>query len=188
MTTYYWQNSPLSIAFRKLRKMVASSPAFLSRSGIGTYSYDMSMTRVWTEYVPDQGELIADTLNQLATEPLMPRAAIWPIEIGHAAAAGGAQVYTLPSGMMHLYLVCQPLATINDWNSKREEAACFLDQWLLDVMALSGADDPTSDDGLGFLTITKGDAAVIDHSPFKDRATVGDFYYRSVALKFGDEG
>ena len=182
MTTYYWQNAPLSIAFRKLRKMVASSASFLSRSGEGSYSLAMSKRRVWTEYVPAIGELAADTGNQSAVAPVMPWASIWPIEVGLNAVAGGAQVYTLPSGMMHLYLACQPLTSITDWNDRREEAVCFLDQWTNDIVALSGADDPTSDDGLGFLTITKADAALIDHTPFIDRASEGDFFYRNVVL------
>lgn len=182
-----WPNSPLSIALKKLRKMVASSAAFLTRSGETTYSLDMSKRRVWTEYIPNRDELIRETGNEFAINPTMPWAAIWPMNTGSQAVACGAQVQTLPNGLIHLYVACQPLATLTDWNDRREEAVGFLDQWICDVMNLSGADDSTSDDGMGHLTIVRDESVTIDHVPFKDRQTIGDFYYQSVSLKYGDE-
>ena len=182
-----WPSSPVAIAMKKLRKMVALSAAFLTRSGETTYSLDMSKRRVWTEYIPNRDELIRDTGNEFSVSPVMPWAAIWPMNTGSNAVAGGIKVQTLPSGLIHLYVACQPLVTIAEWNDRRDEAIAFLDQWVADVMDLSGADDATSDDGMGHLTITRAESVVIDHVPFKDRQTVSDFYYQSFSLKYGDE-
>lgn len=180
-----WPNSPMLTAIRKVRKMVALSSALQTRAGI-TYATALA-SRVWTEYVPTIDELVRDTGNEFSDAPVMPWAAIWPMQVGTFAVSGGARVWTSPNGGIHLYLACQPLTTLATWNDKREEAVGFLDQWFQDVIALSGADDPTTDDGMGHLTITHSESVIIDHAPFKSRESTGDFYYQSYQLKYGDE-
>ena len=183
-----WPDSPLLSAITKLRRMVALSPAFLTRAAI---TYEEALERVWTEYVPGIDELIEDTQNQAVIPPVSPFASIWPMSTGFDMTAGGSQVFVLPEGMMHLYLACEPLESITGWNERREESIGFLDQWMKEIMGLSGsgviADDDPTDDGEGYLTITKAGAALIDHTPFKERASLGDFFFQSVALKYGDQ-
>lgn len=180
----YWPNSPLYVAFYKLRRMIALSPAFQIRAGIG---YSDAIKRVWTEYVPTIDELVRETKNETAVQPQMPFASIWVVSTASDQASGGSQVWTIPDGSLHLYLACHPLATILDWNDRREEAMGFLDQWLIDIMNLSGSYDSGSTDGMDHLTIRKADSPLSDHVPAKVRESSGDHYYRVVALRYGDQ-
>ena len=164
--------------------MIALSPTFQARAGI---DFTAAMRRVFIEYVPTKDELIAETGDISLVDPVMPFAAITPMSTGFGAVTGGVQVFTLPNGTLHFYLACEPRPDLTDWNERRIEAFCFLDQWLADILALSGQDDPTTTDGMGHLTITKAQSSLIDHAPWKSRATTGGKYYQSVGLTYGDE-
>ena len=179
--TLAWPNSPVAVALKKVRKMVALSASLQSRAAI---DYTAALNRVFIEYIPDQEELIRDTGNEFVAPPVSPWAAIWPMETSNESVEGGIQLFTIPAGMMHLYVACEPLPTITDWNESRLEAVGFLDQWIQDVLALSGAEDATSDDGMGHLTIVAAPVHVIDHTAFKTRESTGNFYYMSCGLKY----
>ncbi len=172
----------------KLRRMVALSSAFRTRAAI---DYPTALTRVWTEYVPNVDELMRETKTQTVIEPLRPCASIWPMSTAFDGVGGGDHVYTIPQGMMHLYLSCEPLDTLIDWNDRREEAIGFLDQWFTEIMAISGSgviqSPDTTNDGEGYLTIKKAGAAIIDHVPFKTQESTGDIFFQQIALQYGDE-
>lgn len=179
-----WPNSPAAIAMKKLRRMVALSSAFQTRAGI---EYEDAIKRVFFEYVPNAGELLREGAEESTVDPVSPFAAIWPMTTDANAVAGGAQVWTLSNGILHLYVSCDPLPELTDWNERRLEAVGFLDQWIQDVINLSGADDDDTDDGMGHLEIVHAPINMIDHVPFKDRKSAGDYYYMSVGLKYGGE-
>ncbi len=182
--TAFWTESPLEHAIRKLRRMVALSAAFQTRAAI---DYDTALTRVWVEYVPNVDELNKEQGSVKAVNPPSPFAAIWPMSTGMNPIAGGQQVWSIPEGMLHLYIACGPLPSLHDWNDRRLEAIGFLDQWMVDITNLSGADDPDTEDDTGHLTISKGGAVVIDHTPFKDRTPENEKYFQSIGLKYGDD-
>lgn len=172
----------------KLRNMVALSPAFQAR---GSLTFATALNSVFYEYVPGVDELIDYTKNNLAPRPQMPFAAVWPMSAAWTADGGGAQVWSIPGGMMHLHLACNPSPTILDWNDSRLEAVGFLDQWLADIIALSGsgvtASGDTSGDTTGYLTITKAAVALVGHSPYKTDDTTGNLFWYDVGLQYGDE-
>lgn len=136
MTDTYVPTMPDAVAMHKLRKMVSLSPTLQGRSGLSaTGLYD----RVF--FLTADGDL---------TDPVV---LIDVAESSQKFKAGGGRNFLYPAGSLELIIEFVPNTDYSSENDKRLEAADIMSGIMQDIADLAGADDPSSEDGNGHLTI-----------------------------------
>lgn len=175
-----------SKAMVQLRRMVALSAAFQAKVDD---DYDACLARVMYEGVPNDS--LAESEESTAPSADKPFASIWLVSTGWRMVAGGSQNHLVPTGMLHLYLLTPRVEVASEgWNDARLEAVQFLGNWEADIVALFGADDTSAGTkaivGEGHLAGTLSDTPSHEHVAKQIRDSAGDFFFRHVAISYGD--
>lgn len=139
------------------------------------------------EGIPDRDLAQAEDTIELQNDA--PFASIWPHSSGWDAVAGGSQIHMRPRAEIHLYLMTPRNPNYPGWNNGRLEAIDFLENWTADIVALSGADDSGTPviTGEGHLAINSIECPMHDHTPKELQASVEDFFFRHMILRYGDD-
>jgi hypothetical protein len=152
----YVPTSPDGVAMHKLRRMVSLSYSLKKRCGIGTqelwercFYRDADSEETMPFYVIDLNSG-SDTLLQ-----------------------GGGQNFLVPKGTLLLIVEVGPKPGISRENDRRLEAVDTFSNLRKDIVDLSAADDPESDDGSSHLSITEGSLIQVMETPKKLVDTIG---------------
>ena len=157
----------------KLRRMVALSPTW-KQAIAGLPSKPEAPDRVWLK-------------NALGIEPRPLAVVSLGDEHSHYLIAGGDHNHLRPRGSLVLYLsIDTPPEFYEDAVSAEFFAGSFFGQVIDDVVAISAADDPDSEDGTSHLSIVGTRLQDFDETAYQDANSLSRFYWAAYAIAWGD--
>lgn len=165
----------LALPALKLRRMVELSPTW-QQAIDGTDRPVDAPYRVW----------LRDVVGEVA-RPF----AVVSIGGVHAYTLqyGGDQNYLRPSGQLFLFLTIDSPPEYNDDRVSAEfYASSILGSVIDDVVSLSAADDPGSEDGTSHLMITAARLEQFGENPEEHWQSLGRFFYMGYTFDWGDGG
>ena len=160
-------------ALVKLRKMVASSAEFKTQTGSGTV--DEALQHVY----------LRDVTGEDQPRPLA------VVSVGddfrYGQSGGGSFNYLRPAGQLGLFMLRNtPTQYYEDQNAGEIDAWNFFGNVLMQIAALSAADDATSEFGESHLSITDMQVTQWGENDRELWPTLGRFYFCVLAVSWGD--